>query len=723
MQLKKPNYSLLILLSLLWVSADGFLPSTALCQTSQADGNLLLPIKIPAATPTDPSEILFGQAPPATANLKPTDYFQAPPQPTTPQLHPLGQPFITPRFNPHPKTNLLKLAKDSIFPTATNNQPTPVAPLIRSEFTANANTQNNLAHTKLPLAPVKQLPFLSPITPTEPKSSPLIEDPNLTIASFQEPVQQANQEQGDTQNNRSQPSKSLAPDQEDTSPQLVATELSLSELAKRIKEQIDLITSNDTLDDASKQEELTQLNFANQIVKEAQVIQKEIANEEQRRKTFPRDLKEMKAQLSFESAPDSPKLDRNSKQIETELKQKNQKRDELKAKQVLIEDKIEELATQIATNPTLKTELLKELKETKEKYSESQSTSNNDDARLIFDAKKLKSNKQLEQIGLEPIKQEQLGILLPIKKAIIERDIKNIELEITLWKTTFNQQQNLEISLQQEQAKQASIQAIQTDKSLAKIADENQKTTQLRSDIAQDIEQCNEKFTAADLEYEEINTDLESIKDKIEMPGGNRQDRGIELVKLSRNLMHTFESQSRIDAINAELRNCQLNELNLKAKLRVLSKRDAQIKLLTAERLSSGDSAGNSLSSSEFTSLASELLEKQHKYSTDLLLDYQKLRTCLVNERERLIQLINKVNEAREYSAKNALWVRSAAPLSFSDFKSSWKSIQLFFSPPQWIDLAENVSINIKKRPYGTLFACFLILCAFIFSRRLRGDV
>ena len=168
--------------------------------------------------------------------------------------------------------------------------------------------------------------------------------PNLTIASFQEPVQQANQEQGDTQNNRSQPSKSLAPDQEDTSPQLVATELSLSELAKRIKEQIDLITSNDTLDDASKQEELTQLNFANQIVKEAQVIQKEIANEEQRRKTFPRDLKEMKAQLSFESAPDSPKLDRNSKQIETELKQKNQKRDELKAKQVLIEDKIEELA-------------------------------------------------------------------------------------------------------------------------------------------------------------------------------------------------------------------------------------------------------------------------------------------------------------------------------------------------------------------------------------------
>ena len=63
-----------------------------------------------------------------------------------------------------------------------------------------------------------------------------------------------------------------------------------------------------------------------------------------------------------------------------------------------------------------------------------------------------------------------------------------------------------------------------------------------------------------DLEYEEINTDLESIKDKIEMPGGNRQDRGIELVKLSRNLMHTFESQSRIDAINAELRICQLNE-------------------------------------------------------------------------------------------------------------------------------------------------------------------
>lgn len=713
MQLKKTTYSLLILLSLLLVSTDCFLPE-ALCQTSRVEASLLLPLKIPTAIPTNSPEPLFNQSRSVIAHLNPGNFFQAASEPTTHQLLPLVEPLINSKFDPEPK-------KNSNFGSANEPPSTPSASLIRPKSIADVNNKKAFVQPNQPLGPLKPLHSLWAITPITRKPSPLIEDPELTITSFHESVQQPSQAQNATQNNKTQEATPVPLGNGDP-PQLISAELSLSDLAQHTQKQIDLITSDDTLDKATKQEQLIQLNLANQIVKEAQVIQEEIAKEKQRREMFPRDLKELQEQLSLESAPNSPNSDRTSKQIETELRQKKQQRDELKSKQVLVDDEIEELATQIATNPILKTELLKESKETEEKYLESRSTSNSDNSRLIFNAEKLKSNKQLEKIGLETIKQDQLGILLPIKKAIVEHDIKKIDFEIKLWQTTFSQQQNLEILLQQEQAKQASIQAIQTDKSLEKIANENQKITQTRSNIARDIEQCSEKFTAADREYEEITTDLESIKDKIEMPGGNRQNRGIELVKLSRNLMHTFESQSRIDSINVELRNCQLNELNLKAKLRVLTKRDAEINRLTSERLASGASAGNSLPSSDFTNLASELLEKQLKYSSDLLLDYQKLRTCLVYERERLIQLINKVNEAREYSAKNALWVRSAAPFSFSDFKSSWRAIQLLFSPKQWIELSKNVSSNIQKRPYGTLFACFLILCAFIFSWRLRGD-
>ncbi len=699
MQLKENTYRLLILLSVLWGSATCATPPAALGQNSETSADLLLPIEPSRLPHTDSSGVEIGDLSPAAVNLNPTNYFQFASEPDLPQLLPLGQPFINSNHN-----RLL-----NTYPSTTSIKPTlkiaskgllePMASLTRSTDASDSGNTNS-----------SPLPNL------------LIKDPNFTITSFQEPVKPTKQALDAEQETQPLELKSEQTPERDTSPQLVAAELSLSELAKRIQGRIELINSNNTLDDKSKQDELIQLNLANQIVKETLVIQKEISDEEKRRTTFPIELKKLNEQLNFKSPPNSPNLDHNSKQIETELKHKKQERDELKSKQSIIDDKIEELAAQMATNPTLKTEILKELKETKEKFLESQSTSNNDEARLIFDAKKLKSNKQLEQIGLETIKQEQLGALLPIKKAIIQRNIEILDLEIELWKTTFNQKQSLEISFQQEQAKQASIQAIQTDKSLAKIADENHKITQLRSDIALDIEECNEKFTAADQEYEEINTDLESIKDKIEMPGGHRQDRGIELVKLSRNLMHTFESQARIDSINAELRNCQLNELNLRAKLRVLSKRDAQIRRLTAGRSDSENGEDDSLPLSEFTILANELLDKQQKYSSDLLLDYQKLRTYLVNERERLIQLINKVNEAREYSAKNALWVRSTDPLSVADFKSSWTSIQLFFSPQQWLKLANNVSTNIKKRPYGTLFTCFLIMCAFIFSRRLRGD-
>ena len=624
-------------------------------------------------------------APPSIAlELNSTNYFQIPIETVLPHVLPLGQPFINSKFDSRPSAYPLNPSATYVFPMTAEH---PLKEIPKRNVPHGTLKISNLGHSQ-PRLPIK--------------------DPNLKVASFQEPAEKSKQE-------------SL--DKKDESPQLVATEPSLGELAERIQGRIELINSNDTLDAAAKEEELTQLNLANQIVKEALAIQKEITDEEKRKETFSLDLKKLQEQLSNSPALNPPGSDLNSKQIETVLKQKKQKRDELKSKQSIIEDKIDELATQMATNPTLKTEILKELKETKEKFLESQATANNEDARLIFDAKKLKSNKQLVKISLDTIKQEQLGVLFPIQKQIIQRDIKNLESEISLWQKKFNQLQSLEISLQQAQAKQASVQAIQTDKTLAKIAEENQKITQLRSNIALDIEECNEKFTAADQEYEEINTDLESIKDKIEMPGGNRQDRGIELVKLSRNLMHTFESQTRIDLINEELRNCQLNELNLKAKLRVLAKRESQINRLLDERAKSGENGSDRLSTAEFTSLANELLDKQHKYSSDLLLDYQKLRNGLVHERERLIQLINKVNEAREYSAKNALWVRSANPMSFSDFKSAWTSVQLFFSPQQWLDLGTIVSTNIKKRPYGTLFAGFLILCAFVFSRRLRGDV
>lgn len=681
----------------------------------------MLPLKSPPAIQTNSPEALFYQSPSVIAHLNLGNFFQAAPEQPLHQLLPLVEPLTNFNFNPKPKPHLFQPKKNSNFGRASEPPSTPSASLIRPNSIADLNNKKNFVQPKQPLGQVKPLHSLLAIKPITREPSPLIEDRELTITSFHESVQQPSQAQNATQNQRTQEAKPV-PLGSGASPQLISVDPLLSNLAQHTQEQIDLITSDDTLDKAAKQEQLTQLNLANQIVKEAQVIQEEIEKEKQRRETFPRDLKELQEQLSLESAQNSPNSDRTSKQIETELRQKKKKRDEQKSKQVLVDDEIEELATQIATNPIFKTELLKESKETEEKYLASRSTSNSDISRLIFNAEKLKSNKQLEQIGLETIKQDQLGILLPIKKAIVEHDIKKLDLEIKLWQTAFSRQQNLEISLQQEQAKQASIRAIQTDKSLGKIANENQKITQIRSDIARDIEQCSEKFTAADREYEEITTDLESIKDKIDMPGGNRQNRGIELVKLSRNLMHTFESQSRIDSINEELRNCQLNELNLKAKLRVLTKRDAEINRLTSERLASGASAGSSLPSSDFTNLASELLEKQHKYSSDLLLDYQKLRTCLVHERECLIQLINKVNEAREYSAKNALWVRSAAPFSFFDFKSSGRAIQLLFSPKQWIELSKNASSNIQKRPYGTLFACFLILCAFIFSWRLRGD-
>ena len=84
--------------------------------------------------------------------------------------------------------------------------------------------------------------------------------------------------------------------------------------------------------------------------------------------------------------------------------------------------------------------------------------------------------------------------------------------------------------------------------------------------------------------------------------------------------------------------------------------------------------------------------------------------------------MVNKVREVRQYIDKNALWIRSANPVSIADLEYSKNAIASFFEPAKWNELALNAKAKMAKRPYESALAGFIILGMFVVSRRLKGN-
>ena len=567
-------------------------------------------------------------------------------------------------------------------------------------------------------------PFPEPerdtITSQMKTSSPII-DGQVQRVGFQEPA--ISKQDANSDSTQEASVSKQEPDTDEPTSSLVINGLSIEGLRKKVKDQIELVKSNETLDEQSKTNQLKQLDSASALVQKAAMLKDTIAQETRKKNEFDNDKQVLETKLVESSNPQSPDTNKTSKQLQLELQEKRRSEQAKKSERSSIDSQLENRDKRITELPGLRTAVQERQKLIKEQMATVQSQPDDIASSLVLSAKELAATLELNQIDVESARQDQLGVLLPLQKTLLSREITKLEMEIKAWETAYDASRKQEIEKQQEQALAARKKAIHADKALAKLAIENEKLAQKRSELTLMDHQCDERSAQTDARFNEIESTLTSVQGKVETSGRMTREHGIELIELRPSLMHMFESQARIEQITEELQEYRINGLNLKEESEKFTAPDVLIKNLIEQRGATNLTKTRPLlSDQEFEEMAAELIHTKLSYLKDLQNDYETLRTNLTHERDRLVKLSNKVREAFRYIDENALWVPSANPISFADLARSRNAARSFFDSGQWLELVGYTKARMIKRPYESALAGFIMLAIAVVTRRLRGS-
>ena len=229
---------------------------------------------------------------------------------------------------------------------------------------------------------------------------------------------------------------------------------------------------------------------------------------------------------------------------------------------------------------------------------------------------------------------------------------------------------------------------------------------------------------------EELDESHERIKNQIETLGPTAS--GIRLVEHRRSLISTGKSQNRLLELAEQMQSKQTRKLSLRErrdqlvlrddfKLDVLAAVEKQVEERLKKQIVAPDAAINEDDQRKMAlSAADQLLETQKKYSADLLEMFEGYINLLSKLESAHAELIDKVQEVKAFSDKNALWVRNSEPIELGDLTRCQAGLQSVLVSDQWGKLTKQASENFGKHPYHAGLLALVIGSLLIVRRRLR---
>ena len=522
---------------------------------------------------------------------------------------------------------------------------------------------------------------------------------------------------------------------------LAVNGLTVKDLGDKIDAQIASLKDNTTIDEATKANQMGQLNAAKTLVQQAAADKRLIDEGQAKRDKFEKEKIASTADAEATPVPEKPVADKSSEDLQMELRTKRSDYQSAKEERALIETQIQEHDKRIPLLPGLRSTALNNLKTAKQNRAEFKPQPNDVASAWIMDAKELAAQKRLEALTMETSRQDEVGILLPLKRTSKDKQLKKLETEITDWEAAYNIKRNEEIEDQKEKAEAAYLNA---DPALKELAEKNQLLISTRSAISTANKLSLEKSKKAKLAYDEVDKKLSDLKSKIDTPNGPSLASGVELVDFRQNLTYSFENQKLINQIDKELEQRRLEahklaedrmalatpeelidnlwdqkwtEMNPKLKARALEQGKSQA---AAENLIASEKTAEDR---KFREAASEIIAQRVTYLTTLEKEYKDYQKTLIAHQQELANLMNKVKEAREYIDKKALWLKSASPVSVTDLRKSARAVGAFFDSKQWTELLAHTQVRLTSRPYECALAGFVLFVMIIISRRLRVQI
>ena len=386
----------------------------------------------------------------------------------------------------------------------------------------------------------------------------------------------------------------------------------------------------------------------------------------------------------------------------------------------VIREQISERAQRVTELPGLLREKAKEENDIKKLIAELHAKAGDNLSRsfekLLLDAKLLSLEITEKSLELEGRRQEHFGRIWPLELEEVTLEIKLMDAELVVLSERSDELRDREI---QERLKAARIalnaNLTQSTPMLKELAEFNADLASRQTSLAVKSDELENELINVRQLQEELDESHERIKDQILTLGPTAS--GIRLVEHRRSLISTGKSQNRLLELAEQLQSKQTRKLLLEERRDQLVLGDEfKLSVLAAVEKQVTDSKERQMA----VSVADQLLETQKNYATDLIEVFNANISKLTQLEVAHGALIDKVQEVKAFSDKNALWIRSAKPIELDDLKRCQSGLQSVLVSDQWGQLTNQATENFGKHPYHAGLLALVIGSLLVVRRRLR---
>ncbi len=484
----------------------------------------------------------------------------------------------------------------------------------------------------------------------------------------------------------------------------------VDKLREMIAQQKEAIQANTQLSDAVRASRLQILTSANEellrlLDSTNQNIQykKLVNNVEEDQETW-------QARLQNISEPLVPKItgDTMSEQLAKELIGKQGKLQAAKANLGEIEKQMDRLSGRITQIPAERSSASENLEQIQEEIAERSTQADAPDhqlALLLLEVRRRAAKAELEKLKSEEARQEQGVIIDTLQRDFYSREVSRLQDEVANWEKALKRLRKNEVREDQLAAREEAENAHWL---LSPLAQRNEVLVRDRRVVLDRLQRLNSDLETIVAETESIIKRRTEITNKIEAAGLTGTN-GMELVDLRRNLQSTGESHIQIRELQTELRRVNLSKVGLN------EERDGLADLAAAvqKELKIGEQH-------VLFPNAIEFMESKREYLFQLIKDYQSYGRKISEVSEARKKLIDEINETIIYIDENAIWIRSAEPISIADVKSIVSELDSFFDSDSWAELVASSQQRALKRPYELSFAAFVFVVLVAINRRVK---
>ena len=404
----------------------------------------------------------------------------------------------------------------------------------------------------------------------------------------------------------------------------------------------------------------------------------------------------------------------------------------------VIREQISERAQRVTELPGLLREKAKEENDIKKLIAELHAKAGDNLSRsfekLLLDAKLLSLEIIERSLELEGRRQEHFGRIWPLELEEVTLEIKRLDAELDDLSKRSDELRDREIQEREDAARKIlediNDNLTQSTPMLKELAEFNVGLVSDKKELAKKSDLLENELSNVRQLQEELDESHERIKNQIETLGPTAS--GIRLVEHRRSLISTGKSQNRLLELAEQMQSKQTRKLSLRErrdqlvlrddfKLDVLAAVEKQVEERLKKQIVAPDAAINEDDQRKMAlSAADQLLETQKKYSTDLLEMFEGYINLLSKLESAHAELIDKVQEVKAFSDKNALWVRNSEPIELGDLTRCQAGLQSVLVSDQWGKLTKQASENFGKHPYHAGLLALVIGSLLIVRRRLR---